>query len=350
MNLSRWTLTIIELSLGVFENVARDTGFVRTFGDTVFQHVQKEGQVLVATSPEFLGLVVHLGQDTQQRNVILPVVGRAAEIGHAALDVTDFLQQLVIDVAFDAEAVVKCQTGVEGKPLEVRGRVHVQGAVLAVAVQFLDAGVGLKVDDGHIGLCRRSIQGRGSGLATSLAGFIPRRSADGEALGAGDDAVESVEGRSRDQGRLILNPQLTHRVEAVGKYDALSGVQSTYVRFTLSGASYLISHAHLEDRAELLRPLARDHRVLVSELQQVAEEGHAGDFRQPLDLGYICTVEVADEQVDDRDHRDGKRLERHGYYFDKNKLEAKDGVKYTVFNERRFSGTNIMQWLLAAYI
>jgi hypothetical protein len=43
--------------------------------------------------------------------------------------------------------------------------------------------------------------------------------------------VEGVEGGPRDEGGLVFDPQLFHRIEAVGKYDALAVAVSKRPRF-----------------------------------------------------------------------------------------------------------------------
>jgi len=66
-----------------------------------------------------------------------------------------------------------------------------------------------------------AVQGCRGGLATALARLIPRGSTNSKALGAGDDAVESVEGWARDEGGLVFDPELADGVEGVGEDDAL---------------------------------------------------------------------------------------------------------------------------------
>lgn len=133
----------------------------------------------------------------------------------------DLLEQVVVDAPVDANAIVERQTRVERKPLEVHVGVDVDGAVLAVGQQLLDADVGLEVDDGHVRLHGRSVQRGGGGLATALARLVPRRGADGEALRAGYDGVEGVEGRARDESGLVGDPEVLDRVERIREDDAL---------------------------------------------------------------------------------------------------------------------------------
>ncbi len=52
--------------------------------------------------------------------------------------------------------------------------------------------------------------------------------------------------------------------------------------------------------------------MLVAELDEVTEDRHTRDFRKTLDLGDICAVEVANEEIHHRDSGNGDRLERHG--------------------------------------
>lgn len=84
--------------------------------------------------------------------------------------------------------------------------------------------------------------------------------------------MESVEGRAGDEGGLILDPQLSHRVEIVGKNDALPACQSMIGHSFCEDNSmclstlrdtYLVTHPHLEDGTVLLGPFCRDLGVLV---------------------------------------------------------------------------------------
>ena len=46
-------------------------------------------------------------------------------------------------------------------------------------------------------------------------------------------------------------------------------------------------------------------------LQEVSKEWDTGNLRQILDLGGVCSIQVADEEEDDRDQGDTGSLVRH---------------------------------------
>lgn len=165
--------TLVELGLGILQNIPRNARLVDSLGDAVLEDIQQVGQVLIPALTELLSLAIRLGQNPQQRDVILPVVAGATEVRDSALDIDDLAQQLVVHVALDAEAIVQGQAGVEREPLEVRGRIELHGAVLAVLQQLLDACRRLQVDDGHVRLHGGSVQRRGGGFAAALARLVP---------------------------------------------------------------------------------------------------------------------------------------------------------------------------------
>lgn len=214
-------LTFVQLGLGVLQNVTRDAWLVGALGNTILENLQQIAQILVTTLTELLRLAVLLGEDTKQGDVVLPVVAGTAEVGDTTFHIDDFVQQLIVHIALDTEPVVEGETGVEGETLEVGFGVDIAGTVLAVLEQLLDTRGAFEVDDGHVGLHGGAVQCGRSGLATTLAGFIPGRGTDGEALRGGYDAVESVEGGTRDEGGLVFDPELADRVEAVGENNAL---------------------------------------------------------------------------------------------------------------------------------
>lgn len=98
--------TEVELCFRVFENVARDARLVCAICDALLEVVQEEREIGVATSTVCLRFCVLLVPEAQQRHIVLPVIRGASEVGDFALDVCDFLEQLALDVAVDAEAVV----------------------------------------------------------------------------------------------------------------------------------------------------------------------------------------------------------------------------------------------------
>lgn len=251
--------TFVQLGLRVLQNVTGDAWLVSALGNTVLENLQQIAQILVAALAELLCLTVLLGENTKQRDVVLPVVAGTAEVGDTTLDINNLMQQLIVDIAFDTESVVESKTGVEGEALEVSLGVDIAGAVLAVLEQFLDTGSAFEVDNGHVGLHGRAVQRGGGRLATTLAGFIPGRGTDGEALRGRYDAVEGVEGGTGDQGRLVFDPELADRVEAVGEDDALERSKERAgqeqepfksIKSPIAYFTYLVAHTDLEHRAK----------------------------------------------------------------------------------------------------
>lgn len=127
-------LTIVQLGLGVFENVTCDARLICSLGDSILQHVEQVGEIFVPATAVIFRLVVHVGKNAQQRNVVLPVVRSTTEVGYPALHIDNLVQQPIIHITLDPEAVVERETGVKCISLEVGRGVHVPLAVLTVVV------------------------------------------------------------------------------------------------------------------------------------------------------------------------------------------------------------------------
>ena len=121
----------------------------------------------------------------------------------------------------DAVTIVQSQARVQRKTLKIRSRINVDLPELAVLEHFDNADVGLEVDDGHVRLHGGPVKRSRSSLAPVFARLVPWRGTNGKALGAGHNLVESVQRGSRDERGLVVDPQVAHRVEAVGEDDAL---------------------------------------------------------------------------------------------------------------------------------
>ncbi|KIV88511.1 hypothetical protein, variant 2 [Exophiala mesophila] len=79
---------IIQCLLWVFDDIASDTRLVCTVGNPFLEHVQESGQVFVPSCSIFGSRLV-LSRDerqSQKRDIILPVVGGASEVGNNSLD------------------------------------------------------------------------------------------------------------------------------------------------------------------------------------------------------------------------------------------------------------------------
>ena len=71
--------------------------------------------------------------------------------------------------------------------------------------------------------------------------------------------MEGVEGGTGDQGRLVFDPELADRVEAIGEDDALERSKERagqeqepfkLIRSPIANFTYLVTHAYLEHRAK----------------------------------------------------------------------------------------------------
>lgn len=164
--------------------------------------------------------------------------------------------------------------------MEVLSRIQVDGTVLAVLVHVLDSNTALQVNEGHVTLYSRTVQCSGCDLASTLARLIPWRSADCEPLAAGDYIVKSVQRWSGDQRRLVGNPEMLDGFKCVGPDDTA------------------ISQTSLEDRPPVvLCPFCADSGMILTQLQEIAEQRYAGYLRQTFDLGLVGGVEVPDQKV-----------------------------------------------------
>lgn len=177
-------LTVIKLSFRVLDNVSGNAGLIRALRDSILEHIQQISHVLVTASAELLGLVVHLCENPKQRDIVLPVIAGAAEVGDATLDSDNLLKKLIVDVALNAEAVVEGERGVQSKALEIRGRVDVLRSILAILEQLSDACRGLQINNGHVRLNGGTVQRGGGSLATTLARLVPGGGSDRESLRA----------------------------------------------------------------------------------------------------------------------------------------------------------------------
>ncbi len=151
----------------------------------------------------------------------MPVIGRGAEVGDYALNVADFLQKFVVDAAVKSSSIVQGERSVQCEALEINDWINVDGAVFGVLKNLLDGDVALQVENRHVGLHSWTVESSGSCLATVLAGLIPWRGADGEALRGGNNCVEGVEGWTGDESGLVGDPEVADGVKSVGEYDSL---------------------------------------------------------------------------------------------------------------------------------
>lgn len=60
---------------------------------------------------------------------------------------------------------------------------------------------------------------------------------------------------------------------------------------------------------------------LVSELEKIAKDRHAGNLGQAFDLGNVSAVEISNDQIDNRNDGDGDCLDSHGAGGDDEKVK-----------------------------
>lgn len=130
----------------------------------------------------------------------MPVITCGSEIADSTFDITDLIEQLIVNLAIDPGAIVKRKGGVEREALKVSDGVNILLSVIAVLEQFFDRNVGFQVNDWHIGLNGWTVESRGGCLSSLFARFVPGRGADCKALGTGYDGVEGVQGGTRNEG------------------------------------------------------------------------------------------------------------------------------------------------------
>lgn len=169
----RILLTIVQLGGRVLQNVSSDARLICTVVDSALEIGQEIRQILITAHSEFLSRRVLSSPKSKQWNVILPVVASRSEVGNLALNVSDFVEKLRVDVAIDAEAVVQSQRSVERKSGKVGRWVKVLASVLAIVKKFLDADERFEVENWHVRLNSRAVEGSGGGLPAVLAGLIP---------------------------------------------------------------------------------------------------------------------------------------------------------------------------------
>lgn len=166
-------LTLIQLSLWILQNVARNARLILSLRNLLLQSIQQERHILVSPLSPLHRIIARLGKQPHQRNIILPVIASRSEVTNRALDITDLLQQLVINLAVDSVAIVQSERSVESKPLEICNWINVLLAVAAVVQELFDGDVGLEIDDGHVGLHCRPVESCGSGFSSLFARLVP---------------------------------------------------------------------------------------------------------------------------------------------------------------------------------
>lgn len=142
-------------------------------------------------------------------------MSNTANITQLSLDRYNLVQGVVAHRAIEANSVIEGQADVERKALEVSIWVNVVVQLL-ILEQLVDAGRGLQINEGEVGLHSLSVESRGSSLSRSLDGLAPRGCSEGiHALSLGNNAVERPELGARDEGRLVLDPEFPNRFKGV---------------------------------------------------------------------------------------------------------------------------------------
>ena len=136
----------------------------------------------------------------------------------------------------DTLAIVEGKTRVQRKLLEIWVGVNVHLSALAIAEQLPDGHVALMINDGHIALDGRPVECRGGGFPSPLAGFVPGRGTYGETGRRAHDLVKRMERRSRNQRRLVTDPQLADTLPVVCVYYSLPWGSAGSLAFMLRGS------------------------------------------------------------------------------------------------------------------
>src|SRR5882724_9908920 len=100
-------------------------------------------------------------------------------------------------------------------------------------------------------------------------------------------------------------------VESICKYDPLFSVSSCAGLIRWEEA-YPVSKSDLKYWAIFLCQLPGYFRMAATKLQQVSKEWDTGYLRKALHLRGICSIQISDEEEDDRDDGDAGSLKRHG--------------------------------------
>ena len=185
-------LTFIQDGLGVFQDVSGYTGFIFPLGNLVLEFIQEQCQICISSGAKLSRLGILAWPESQQGNVVLPVIACTPEIRNDTLDMADFLKQSILNGSVDADAVVESQACIKCKSLVIWIWVDVNLTAFAIGEELFDAGGTLQVNNGHVGLDRRTIERSCSCLAAPLARVVPWGRTDGEALGGADHRVEGV--------------------------------------------------------------------------------------------------------------------------------------------------------------
>lgn len=103
--------------------------------------------------------------------------------------------------------------------------------------------------------------------------------------------MEGVEGRPRDQSRLICDPQMSDGLKGVCKDDPS------------------VPESDLEDGPILLGQLRCYLGMTAAELQKIAKDRNSRYLREILDLWCVCSIQIPNESVDNGKENEPRRLE-----------------------------------------
>ena len=111
--------------------------------------------------------------------------------------------------------------------------------------------------------------------------------------------MEGMKGRTGDESGLVGNPDMFHTLEGVCNYYSLrhAGQQTLAKGLASCISTYFVAHPHLKDGPVFLHPCSSHLWMLVTKLQQVAENGHPRNLGEVLEFGDIGTVEIADHEI-----------------------------------------------------
>src|ERR1700761_8591048 len=139
------TLTISKLGFRILQNIAGNARMICSGRDPFFEGIEKVQNVLVSPSPESDRVFLVPGPQSHQRDIVLPSMCDATDVGKLSFNRNDLVQCLVLNTSLYADAVVQSQTDIQRETLKVAIGVDVR-ASLGVLRELVDACGGLEID------------------------------------------------------------------------------------------------------------------------------------------------------------------------------------------------------------
>jgi hypothetical protein len=211
-----------------------------------------------------------------------------------------FSEEVRVNTPINSYPIIKRQARIQRKAMKILPGIQIDllsllPACITILIQIPNRHTALQIHNRHITLHGGPIQRCGCRLSSLLTALIPRACPNGEALTRAHDAVERVQRGTADQRGLVGDPEVADAVEGVGEDDTP------------------VAQADLEDGAVLGDPGGGDAGVVAAQLEEVAEEGDAGDFGEVLDLWGVRAVEEADGEDEEGEEDEGEGCGGQGF-------------------------------------